>query len=227
LSGRGVTKGSLFRFTIPVRMSGYNDQPEAMMELILVRHGETIWNREGRVQGFSDMDLSDVGVHQARQLALSLRDAPILSIYSSPLIRAEKTARIINEYHHAPISIEPGLMEMDQGDFEGLTFQELMACEKVFLQKWMSDPASVQMPNGESFVELQERAWKVIEGIVAKSGNALVVSHNFTIAAILCKIKNISLSEFRKVCVDTASRTIIKFENGVASIELFNLSQRH
>jgi broad specificity phosphatase PhoE len=192
------------------------------VELILVRHGETIWNREGRVQGFSDIDLSDVGVQQARQLALSLKDAPILSIYSSPLIRAQSTARIINEYHHAPLYSEPGLMEMDQGDFEGLTFQELMACEKGFLQKWMSDPASVQMPNGESFIELQGRAWKVIEGIVAKSGSALVVSHNFTIAAILCKIKNVSLSQFRKVCVDTASRTIIRFENGVASIELFN-----
>jgi broad specificity phosphatase PhoE len=192
------------------------------MELILVRHGETIWNREGRVQGFSDIDLSDVGVDQARQLALSLKDAPILSIYSSPLIRAQNTARIINQYHNAPVYIEPGLMEMDQGDFEGLTFQELMACEKDFLQKWMSDPASVQIPNGESFIELQNRAWKVVEGIVAKSGNALVVSHNFTIAAILCKIKNISLSQFRKVCVDTASRTIIRFENGAASIELFN-----
>jgi broad specificity phosphatase PhoE len=192
------------------------------VELILVRHGETIWNREGRVQGFSDIDLSDVGVQQARQLALSLKDAPILSIYSSPLIRAQSTARIINEYHHAPLYSEPGLMEMDQGDFEGLTFQELMACEKGFLQKWMSDPASVQMPNGESFIELQGRAWKVIEGIVAKSGSALVVSHNFTIAAILCKIKNVSLSQFRKVCVDTASRTIIRFENGAVSIELFN-----
>jgi broad specificity phosphatase PhoE len=195
------------------------------VELILVRHGETIWNREGRVQGFSDMDLSDVGVQQARQLALSLKDAPILSIYSSPLIRAQNTARIINEYHHAPTHIEPGLMEMDQGDFEGLTFQELMACEKGFLQKWMSDPASVRIPNGESFIELQDRAWKVIEDIVAKSESALVVSHNFTIAAILCKIKNVSLSQFRKVCVDTASRTIIRFENGAASIELFNLCQ--
>ena len=192
------------------------------MELILVRHGETIWNREGRVQGFSDIDLSDVGVQQARQLALSLKDVLILSIYSSPLIRAQSTARIINEYHHAPLYIEPGLMEMDQGDFEGLTFQELMACEKGFLQKWMSNPTSVQMPNGESFIELQGRAWKVIEGIVAQSGSALVVSHNFTIAAILCKIKNVSLSQFRKVCVDTASRTIIRFENGAASIELFN-----
>ena len=197
-----------------------------MMELILVRHGETIWNRDGRVQGFSDMDLSDVGVQQARQLALSLKDAPLLSIYSSPLIRAHKTARIINEYHHAPLHIEPGLMEMDQGDFEGLTFQELMACEKDFLQKWMSDPASVQMPNGESFIELQDRAWKVIEGIIGKSEDALVVSHNFTIAAILCKIKNISLSQFRKVCVDTASRTIVRYKNGTTSIELFNISSR-
>jgi len=192
------------------------------VELILVRHGETIWNREGRVQGFSDIDLSDVGADQARQLALSLKDAPISAIYTSPLIRAQNTTRIVNQYHNAPVHIEPGLMEMDQGDFEGLTFQELMACEKDFLQKWMSDPASVQIPNGESFIELQNRAWKVVEGIVAKSGNALVVSHNFTIAAILCKIKNISLSQFRKVCVDTASRTIIRFENGAASIELFN-----
>jgi broad specificity phosphatase PhoE len=66
----------------------------------------------------------------------------------------------------------------------------------------------------------------VIEGIVGKSENALVVSHNFTIAAILCKIKNISLSKFKQVCVDTASRTIIRYENGTASIELFNVSSR-
>ncbi|MBA4396260.1 MAG: hypothetical protein C0394_02550 [Syntrophus sp. (in: bacteria)] len=194
------------------------------MELILVRHGETIWNREGRVQGFSDIDLSDTGVHQARQLALSLKATRISAIYSSPLIRAQSTTRIINEHHHAPVSIEPGLMEMDQGDFEGLTFQELMACEKGFLQKWMSDPASVQIPNGESFIDVQKRAWKVIEDIFGKSENALVVSHNFTIASILCKIKNISLSRFREVCVDTASRTIVRYENGTASIELFNVA---
>lgn len=192
------------------------------MELILIRHGETLWNQEGRVQGFSDIDLSDAGHHQARQLALSLKDHPIHAIYSSPLIRAQKTARIINQYHNAPIYIESGLMEMDQGDFEGLSFQELMACEKAFLQKWIADPASVQMPNGESFMALQSRAWSVIESITGKSENAMVVSHNFTIAAILCKIKNVSLSQFRKVCVDTASKTIIRFENGTASIELFN-----
>jgi len=195
------------------------------MELILVRHGETLWNREGRVQGFSDIDLSEVGVFQARQLALSLKAASISSIYSSPLNRALNTARIINEHHQAPIRIEPGLMEMDQGDFEGLTFRELMACEKNFMRKWISDPASIQMPNGESFVEVQQRAWMVIEGIIEQSANALIVSHNFTIAAILCKINEISLAQFRTVCVDTASRTHIKFENGVASVAMFNRTE--
>ena len=192
------------------------------MELILIRHGETIWNKERRVQGISDIDLNDVGLYQAQALSLSLKNHVIHSIYSSPLIRAHKTAQIINQYHNAPIYLESGLMEMDQGDFEGLSFQELMFCEKDFLKKWLSDPASVKMPNGESFIELQTRAWKVIEGIIAKSDDALVVSHNFTIASILCKIQNISLSEFRSVHVDTTSKTVIRFENGSASIDVLN-----
>lgn len=192
------------------------------MELILIRHGETLWNREGRVQGTSDIALSDVGLDHARRLALSLKDRNICSIYSSPLIRAHQTARIINQYHNAPLYLESGLMEMDQGNFEGFSYKELMACEKDFLRKWISDPVSVKMPNGESFTELQYRAWKVIEDIIIKPDNALVVSHSFTIASILCKIKNISLSEFRSVHVDTASKTIVRFQNGSASIELLN-----
>jgi broad specificity phosphatase PhoE len=192
------------------------------MELILVRHGETIWNKENRVQGFSDIDLNDAGLRHARQLALSLKDKNIHAIYSSTLIRAQKTTRIINQYHDAPIYLKPGLMEMNQGNFEGLSFGELMVCEKDFLKRWLSSPASIRMPNGESFTELQARAWNVIEGILGKPENALVVSHNFTIASILCKIKNISLSEFRSVCVDTASKTIIRFQDGSAFVELFN-----
>lgn len=192
------------------------------MELILIRHGETIWNRERRVQGFSDIDLNDTGLQQAEQLALSLKDRKIHSIYSSPLIRARRTARIVNQYHNAPIHLEPDLMEMNQGDLEGLSFQDLMTREKDFLGKWISDPASVRMPNGETFTELQDRAWKAVEAISRKHDAALVVSHSFTIASILCKIKNIGLSDFRSVHVDTASKTIVRFLNGSASVEVFN-----
>jgi len=190
--------------------------------LILIRHGETLWNKEGRIQGTSDIELSEAGIEQARHLALSLKGEPISTIHTSPLKRAMKTAEIINEYHRKDIKTHSDLMEMDQGDFEGYSFKELMACEKEFLNKWIADPASVQMPNGESLNQLQTRAWRALETIISKEENALVVAHNFTIAAILCRIRNISLTEFRSTCVDTASKTIVNFQNGQAEIVALN-----
>jgi len=192
------------------------------MKLILIRHGETLWNKEGRIQGTSDIELSDVGIEQARLLSLSLKDHPIEAIHASPLKRALKTAEIINEYHRREIQTHPDLMEMDQGDFEGFSFKELMACEKVFLNKWIANPASVQIPNGESLKQLQTRAWRAVEAIISKGDDALVVAHNFTIAAILCRIRNISLSEFRSTCVDTASKTIVRIQNGETEIVALN-----
>jgi broad specificity phosphatase PhoE len=192
------------------------------MQLILIRHGETLWNKEGRVQGISDVELSDVGRNQAYSLALSLKGQSLGTIHASPLKRACQTAEIINDFHHLDMHIHRDLMEMDQGDFEGLSFKELMAREKKFLQTWITDPAAVKMPNGESLTELQQRAWHVVEQIISGSENALIVSHNFTIAAILCRLRNISLSEFRSTCVGTASKTIVRFQNGEAFIDLLN-----
>jgi len=192
------------------------------MQLILVRHGETLWNKEGRVQGTSDVELSDVGKKQAELLALSLKDHTIEAIHVSPLKRAIQTAEIINEFHSLDIQLHQGLMEMDQGDFEGFSFKELMADKKEFLQKWIADPAAIKIPNGESLTELQNRAWSAMEEIISKSQNALIVSHNFTIAAILCRLRNISLSEFRSACVDTASKTIVRLGNTGATIDLLN-----
>ena len=192
------------------------------MQLILVRHGETPWNKEGRIQGTSDIELSDTGIEQARKLALSLKDSKIEAIHASPLKRAYRTAEIINSFHGRNIEVHPELMEMDQGDFEGLSFQELLACEKEFIHRWIADPASVKMPRGESLAELQDRVWPTVEKIIAGERNALVVAHNFIIAAILCRIRDISLSEFRSTCVDTASRTVIRFRDGRANIEVMN-----
>jgi broad specificity phosphatase PhoE len=192
------------------------------MQLILIRHGETLWNKEGRIQGTSDIELSTVGIKQARLLALSLKDQPIGAIHTSPLKRALQTAEIINEFHSKEIQTHQDLMEMDQGDFEGFSFKELMTRQKDFLNKWIADPASVKMPNGESLAQLQERAWRALEKIISKEENALVVAHNFTIAAILCRIRMISLSEFRSTCVGTASKTIIHLQNDGAFIEALN-----
>jgi broad specificity phosphatase PhoE len=195
---------------------------EKEIHLILIRHGETAWNKEGRVQGFRDIELNDTGLNQARKLASSMKDASIQAVYSSPLKRARQTALIINEFHHVPMYLEAGLMEMDQGDFEGFTYPEMKAVAGDFLQKWVQDPAAVVMPNGESLSELQNRAWPALENIIRKGENAVIVSHNFTIAALLCKIQNVSLSQFRTLSVGTASKTVVSFYKGSASIDVLN-----
>ena len=83
------------------------------MELILVRHGETPWNKHSKVQGITDIEMNDTGVRQTHQLALSLKDHEIRQIYSSTLNRAYKTAEVINQFHDVPIHRRNGLMEKD------------------------------------------------------------------------------------------------------------------
>jgi broad specificity phosphatase PhoE len=192
------------------------------MRLILIRHGETAWNREKRVQGFSDIALSETGVRQAHRLALSLRGEEINAIYTSPLRRAYETARIVGQFHKVSIHVKPGLMEMNYGDFEGLHVQELRDRHKEFVTKWIANPVLVEMPNGESLTILQGRVWPVITDILNKNANALVVSHYFTIAAVLCKIRKIELSEYRSGYVDIASRTIIECTDDRFHFEKFN-----
>jgi len=192
------------------------------MKLILIRHGETLSNKEKRVQGKSDVELSSVGIEQAHLVALSLKDYPIEAIYTSPLKRAMQTAEIINEFHQKELHTDQDLMEMDYGDFEGVSFKKIMDVEKDFIDQWMTDPASVKMPNGESLTQLQERAWRALKKIINKKENALVVSHNFTIATIICHIKSISLNEFVSACVGNASKTIVSVEKDGIFIEAFN-----
>ena len=192
------------------------------MRLILIRHGETIRNREKIVQGISDIELNEAGIRQAHRLASVLRNEKIDAIYASPLKRAYETARIIGRFHGAFIHVERGLMEVNVGDFEGLPYRELSDRHKDFLAQWIASPGHVRMPNGESLTELQERAWRVMEFILNKTENALVVSHNFTLAAILCKLRNVNIAEFRSYCVDIASRTIINCTGGEICFEKLN-----
>ena len=192
------------------------------MKLILVRHGQTLWNREKRAQGVSDIALSNRGRAQADSLARSLRDERIDAIVSSPLKRALQTAEAINRFHHLPIEPEEDLMELNMGDFEGIVFREMMKNHGDFLKRWAEDPASVVMPGGESLTELQERAWSAVERIIVKPGTTLLAAHNFTIMTILCKIKELNLSHLRKVHVDVASKTFVEFKNGRGNVVLFN-----
>ena len=100
-------------------MSTKNESADT--RIFLVRHGETEWNRTHRFQGRSNQTLNQNGKDQARALAFALKDASLSVIYSSPLVRAIETARLIKTFHPAvPIIEEEGLLEMELGDFDGL-----------------------------------------------------------------------------------------------------------
>ncbi len=95
------------------------------MLLYLLRHGETDWNVEQRIQGVSDIALNEVGVAQAEALACALRGRPIARVYTSPLGRARQTAEVVARGVDAPLESEAGIAELDQGELEGLAFREL------------------------------------------------------------------------------------------------------
>lgn len=194
------------------------------MNLILIRHGETDWNRIGRCQGVADIVLNENGKRQAREVAHSLKDHDISAVYSSDLIRAHETARHIADHHGLTVRLEPGLQEMNQGDLEGLSFPDIRDQYAEVLKQWRESPETLRLPSGESLVEVQNRAWEVFEKVHdAHIGETVVaVSHNLTIITLLCKISGVGLKGFRDFHIEATSKNIVISENGGLRIDVVN-----
>ena len=195
------------------------------MKLILVRHGETYWNKERRVQGgASDIELNDTGLEQARKLAAFLENEPITAILSSPLQRTIATAKIIASQHQLPREIDQGLRELKVGELEGMPVSNLTTTFSQFLMQWWQDRWAMKLPNGESLIELQQRSWKVIEGLLEKhkDGTVVVVSHYFVTLAIIFKALDLPLDCFTKFKVDPGGVSILEFRDFGARLVTFN-----
>ena len=202
------------------------------MKLILVRHGETHWNKDGLVQGgASDIELNDTGREQAGRLAAFLKNEPVIAILSSPLRRAIATAEVIAGQHQLPVEIDEGLKELKVGDLEGMSISNLRTTFTRFLLQWWQDGEATKLPNGESLVDLQQRVWKVIEGLLEKhktnpelnkDATAVVVSHYFVTLAIILKALNLPLDYFIKFKLDLGGVSILEFRDYGARLVTFN-----
>lgn len=183
------------------------------MKLILVRHGETDSNKTGLALGREDVPLNETGWRQAKLLAFALKDQPIAAIYTSPLRRAYDTAQAIAQAHGLTAQIEEGLMEMDVGEMEGLTFAEVRRRYGEFLRKWVGPEAgTVIMPGAvENLNQVQERAWGVVQRLMAKHTDETVVavSHNFVILCILCRALGVALADFRSLRHNVAAMSTL------------------
>jgi phosphoserine phosphatase len=202
------------------------------LKLILVRHGETHWNKDGLVQGGdSDIELNDTGLEQARKLAAFLKNEPMIAILSSPLQRAIATAEVIASHHQLPVEIDQGLRELKVGDLEGTSISNLRTTFSRFLLQWWQDGEAMKLPNGESLVELQQRAWKAVERLLErhktssehnKDATAVIVGHYFVILAIILKALNLPLDCFTKFKLDLGGVSILEFRDYEARLVAFN-----
>jgi broad specificity phosphatase PhoE len=203
------------------------DQMECSgIRILLIRHGETDWNRNGRFQGRSDLPLNQKGRDQAHALASALKDEPLTAIYSSPLTRALETAHFIKDFHPSvPLFEEEGLMEMNLGEFEGMEAQRWVVEYPDFIKRWRDTPASVAMPGGESLQEVQTRAIQTLERITRRypgEGTLLLCSHNFVNRTLLCYALNIPLDRFREVRQETAALNILYVQGQQFRAEVVN-----
>ena len=124
--------------------------------ILAVRHGQTAWNREGRIQGHTDIALDEHGQWQARQLAHALHDEAIAACYASDLSRAHDTAQAVATLHQLPVHTHVGLRERCFGAFEGHSWNQLEAAHPSETLAWRKRVPEFAPPDGESLLQLRE-----------------------------------------------------------------------
>ena len=196
-----------------------------MTKLILVRHGETEWNVERRFQGQSDIALSEVGREQAKQLAERFPLRQVDSVYSSDLSRARETAAQIAQKFGCEVHPEADLREMNFGEWEGLSHEEIhRRWPEAESDLWLR-PDLLCTPGGETVQQVQERAMQTIDRILAtepEDSAIVIVAHGAVIRSILCAMLHIPLRYFWSIRQDNTAISVAQRLEGKWFIELVN-----
>ena len=168
-----------------------------MTELLLVRHGETDWNRERRFQGHADPPLNQAGRVQARELAKSLAGEGIDAIYTSDLRRARETAEIVAARVGSDVVALRELREIDVGDWQGLTWPEIEERHPDGAARWHRDGHG--WDGGETYDQLRERIVAALRVIAERHPRqrVLVVGHGGTVRATRAFVEGVSVVESR------------------------------
>jgi len=189
------------------------------MELILIRHAEP--EGVGRYLGRrSDPPLSAWGRAQAEALARRLAGEPLAAIYSSPLRRALETAQTIAFPHGLDVRVSDDLAELDFGEWDGLSYEEIQRRDPHRFTRWLSDPSSVCPPGGENFLEMNERVTGFARKIALKHAGELiaVVTHGGPARAVICNALGIPIAAQWRIRQDLAAISRLDFGAGRAVV---------
>ena len=187
-----------------------------MTRIIFVRHGEADGNIDRNFHGHYNSNLTENGYVQAGLAADYLKDTPIDVLYSSDLTRTFETAKAISKVKGLPIITCENLREINGGDWENVPWEQLPVQFADSYDKWLHQPHLLQMPNGESMVQFQQRVLSAVEEIVtANQGkNICIVTHGTAIKSMLCRYYGRHLSELPDMkWYDNASISIVDFDD--------------
>lgn len=186
-----------------------------MTTILLVRHGQTEWNRVERFRGRATIQLNDNGLEQARQTAvwISKMHKPT-AVFSSPMARAMQTAMEIAQPLGLKVVSSEGLNDIDYGKWQGLTPQEVRAEWPELMAEWNRHPENVQIPNGETLRQVQERAMETVYQICDfhPSSEILLVSHTVVIRLILLKVLGLGMESFLRIHQDPCGVNVFSSE---------------
>jgi broad specificity phosphatase PhoE len=182
----------------------------------LTRHGQTKWNSAGRMMGWADEDINELGRAQAERLAVRMGRMHLDAIYTSPLKRAVTTGAIVGKSHGLePVPVQ-GLIEINYGVWEGLPRTEVRKRWPELQQQLHDDPSELAIPGGETFKQLEVRVVGAFNDVMrAEEGkHVLMVSHQGILKVLVAQLMGISYRDWDKFEIQNASFTKLTVSNG-------------
>jgi alpha-ribazole phosphatase len=194
---------------------------EHFARFILVRHGQTGWNKDERFRGRADIDLDETGLKQAYGVAQRLAEWDISAVYSSPLKRAANTAHCIAGRYGLSVATLDSLNDMDFGEWEGLLVSEVREKHAVLFDQWCRSPENFQVPGGENLDDVKRRAVDAVNELALKheGENVVLVSHRVVCKVLLCHLLGLDNSRFWKIAQDSTAVNVFEIFDMIGSGE--------
>ncbi|GAE88012.1 alpha-ribazole phosphatase [Acetivibrio straminisolvens] len=195
-----------------------------MLELYLVRHGETDSNKRGTYLGWTDVELNSNGICQAKAIRDKLKTVKVDAIYSSPFNRTVKTAEIINENYGLEIITSDNLKERNFGIWDDLTFEEISSRYPDDCKRWFEDWINFRIKDGESAKDTYDRVVAFVREIInsKKEGGCLIVSHLGTIRFMLAYLLGMKIEDSWRFRVDNCTITKLEVRDRYPVLTLLN-----
>jgi broad specificity phosphatase PhoE len=187
-----------------------------MTSIILVRHGQTEWNRVERFRGHADVPLDETGLAQAEATGICIaRRWKPTAVYSSPLSRAMKTAEAIAKGFSLPVQAHPDLIDINYGKWQGLTPDEVREHWPAALHAWYNNPIEARIPEGETLADLRLRAMRTVNELAGKHNRQTIVlvGHTVINRIILLGVLGLTNERFWHIKQDTCAINVFEAEN--------------